>query len=539
MKKATSNHKISPTLPVLPGSNNAYSVDGLITLIEQKSDIIEKKSFVIDQQQKRIALLEEYLRLERARRFAPSSEKHAGQGELFNEMEQLANPALDTPEAEEPWEGITKGKKKTGRKGLSKSLPRHQIHLDLSEDEKAGAIDTFYTVVKEELDIVPPIVRVLEYLQEKAVFPQTDGKRAIKAAPQPKHPLGKCIASLSLLAYVIVGKYCDGLPLYRLEGILKRYGGEITRTSLANWVIQLSLQLQPLINLMREHQLSYDYLQIDETRLKVLKEVKSTASTQRWMWVSRGGPPDKPVILFDYDPTRSKEVPLRLLEGFRGYLQCDGLESYEAACQLQQLIRLGCFDHARRKFMEAKKAENGVQKKTQKLSKADIALSKIGALYRLEREIKDCPSHEKYQQRQKVAIPLLDNLKYWLDSNVAKVPKDSLTSKAIRYSLNQWDRLVAYTLDGRLHISNVLAENAIRPFVIGRKGWLFADTPKGAQASATHYSLIESCKANGLEPYKYYRFVLGKLPYAKTVEDIEALLPWKVKATFEKNSAIG
>lgn len=363
MEKTTSDHKISPTLPVLPGANNAYSVDGLITLLEQQSDVIEKKSIVIEHQQKRIALLEEYLRLERTRRFAPSSEKHAGQGELFNEMEQLANLALDAPEAEEPQEGITKGKKKAGRKGLSKSLPRHQIHLDLSEAEKAGAIDTFYTVVKEELDIVPPIVRVLEYLQEKAVFPQADGKREIKAAPQPKHPLGKCIASLSLLAYVIVGKYCDGLPLYRLEGILKRYGGDITRTSLANWVIQLSLQLQPLINLMREHLLSYDYLQIDETRLKVLKEVKNTASSQRWMWVSRGSPPDKPVILFDYDPSRGKEVPLRLLEGFRGYLQCDGLESYGPVCRLQQLTRLGCFDHARRKFMEPKKPRAGLIRK--------------------------------------------------------------------------------------------------------------------------------------------------------------------------------
>lgn len=512
---------------------SAQAVDGefdnLADLVAQQQQVIEQKSSVIEEQKKRIAILEEYLRLERARRFGSSSEKHPAQGELFNEAELLD----DTGEAlAQGHQQLGDGKKKKGRKGLSKDLPRHQIHLNLSEEEKAGAIDTFYTVVKEELDIVPAKARVIEYLQEKAVFIERK-QRYIKTAPLPKHPLNKCIASVSLLAFVIVSKYADGLPLYRLEGILKRYGGDITRTSMANWVIRLSVQLQPLINLIKEHQLTYDYLQMDETRIQVLKEKDKQPTSKKWMWVSRGGPPDKPAIVFEYDPSRDKEVPLRLLEDFQGYLQCDGLGSYEAVCERQELIRLGCFDHVRRKFVEAQKASKHRGKKSSgKVSKADVAVSKINALYRLEQEIKTLPPHKKYQMRQKVAIPLLNDLKIWLDKNISKTAKGGLTHKAVQYAQNQWPRLVRYCNDGRLNISNVLAENAIRPFALGRKAWLFADTPKGAQASAIHFSLIETCKANGVDPQRYYREVLTRLPYAETVDQLEALLPWNLKAFF-------
>ena len=485
-------------------------------------DLIEKKSSVIEEQKHRIAILEEYLRLERARRFGPSSEKSADQSELlFDEAEVLANDTTHT--ALDELHEAEGSQKKRGRKGLSKQPPRHQVRIDLSDDEKAGAIDTFYTVVKEELDIVPPKAQVIEYLQEKAVFVE-DGNRQIKAAEQPKHPLNKCIASISLLAYVIVSKYCDGLPLYGIEGILKRYGGDITRASLANWVIRLSVELQALINLMREVQLGYDYLQMDETRIKVLEEKDHAPSSDKWMWVAKGGPPGIPVVLFDYDPSRGKEVAARLLEGFKGYLQCDGLGSYDAIWHRKGLKQLGCFDHARRKFVEAQKASNPQKKKTHKVSKAAVGLSKINALYRLERAIKDLPAEKKYQQRQELAIPLLEDLKNWLDKNLNAVPKDSLTYKAIHYSLNQWPKLIRYCEDGRLHISNAGAENAIRPFAVGRRRWLFSDTSKGAHASAVHDSLVESAKANGLNPDESYREILSKPAYADTMEKLEGVI---------------
>lgn len=504
-------------------------------MLEEKSTIIDKKSDVIAEQKKHINILEEALRLERARLFGRSSEKSTDQGELFDEAELCCEE--DVVEPSEPQTPKTP-KSKKGRKGLSKDLPRDQVHINLSDEEKVGAIDTFYTLVKEELDIVPAKARVIEYLQEKAVF-MDNGKRELKAAELPKHPLGKVVASIGLLAFVIVSKYCDGLPLYRLEAILKRYGGDVSRTSMASWVIKLSLQLQPLINLMREHQLAYDYLLIDETRIKVLKEPGRSPTSDKWMWVTRGGPPDRPVVLFDYDPSRGKEVPLRLLAGYEGYLQSDGYAGYDAVCKDAKVTQLGCWDHARRKFTDAKKAAGVLKKKDKgKVAKYEVALAKINKLYLIETEIKPLSAAEKYQQRQRRSKPALEDIKKWLDKNISKVPKDSKTHIAIQYALNQWPKLIRYCDDGRLNISNVLAENAIRPFVIGRKGWLFADTPKGASASALHYSLVETAKANGLEPFEYYREILTKLPYAETVDDVEALLPWNIKKIRGDNSKV-
>jgi transposase len=503
--------------------------------LEQKDDIIDKKSEVIAQLKKCIVFLQEMVNLAKARQFGQSSEKHPGQGELFDEAELCSSETSDIIEEHLPEDDNPepKQKKRSGRKGLSKDLPRiQQLHL-LSDEDKKGAIDTFFTKVKEELDIVPAKAQVIEHMQEKAVFPdkkETD-KTSIKAAELPKHPLGKCIATTNLLAHIIISKYADGLPLYRLENILKRYGGEITRTSMANWVIRLQKQLQPLINLLRDHQLSYDYLNIDETRIKVLKEPGYSPSSHKWMWVTRGGPPDKPVILFDYRVTRAKTVPEDLLEGFAGYLQADGYAAYDAVATKLDLKLLACWDHARRKFIEAEKAA-GKTKKGQGpkiVPKYKVALSYIGKLYAIEKKIKDETPQLKKLERQKHSLPLLKDFKAWLDKNIAKVPKGTKTHTAIQYTLNQWAKLIRYCDDGRLNISNVLAENAIRPFVIGRKGWLFADTPQGAHASATHYSLIETAKANNVEPFEYYSWMLARLPYAETVEDFEKLLPWNFK----------
>ncbi len=492
-------------------------------VIEDRNHLIEQKSHVIDTQKRRIAQLEEYLRLEKSRHYGPSSEKHPGQGELFNEVEQIADEAELPQTPEKPVK-----KSKAGRKGLSDKIPREQVYLKLAEAEKEGAINTFYSKIKEELDIIPAKVRVLEYLQEKAVFEQ-DGKQIIKAAAQPAHPLGKSIASVSLLAYIIVAKYCDALPLYRLEKILSRYGGSITRTSMANWIMRLFDAFMPLINLMKEHQLSGDYLQADETRIQVLKEPGRVATSDKWMWVIRGGPPDQPVVIFEYDASRSAEVPSRLLEGFSGTLQTDGYAGYNKVCRENNITRIGCWDHARRNFVDAIKGMSTKQKGSGKVSKADVALSKIRKLYAIEDKIKSRSSQERYEQRQQLSLPILKDLKSWLEKNISKLPKDSLTYTAMYYTLNQWETLIRYCENGDLRISNILAENAIRPLAIGRRNWLFSDTPKGAQGSATCYSLIESAKANGLEPYGYLHHVLQHIAAADTVEKLEALLPWNIK----------
>jgi len=267
----------------------------------------------------------------------------------------------------------------------------------------------------------------------------------------------------------------------------------------------------------------------DETRIQVLKEPDRPVTSDKYMWVTLGGSPDQQSALFEYDPSRSQAVPLRLLDGFNGYLQTDGYAGYSAACRENGITQLGFWDHARRKFKEAQKAQPKTKKsKTNQPSKADRVLSFINKLYMIERQIKLLSVAEKYQQRQDRSLPVLNKLKTYLEDNQHKVLKDSLTGKAMTYLSNQWEKLIVYCTDGGLNISNILAENAIRPFVIGRKAWLFSDTPNGARASAIHYSLIETAKANGLEPLEYYQHILAALPYAETVDKVEALLPWNV-----------
>lgn len=486
---------------------------------------LKDKDHIIAEQQKLLKLLEEKLRLAKVQRYGASSEKLSFQKGLFDEAE--LEVVLDELEQQLPSEETPPRKRAKKRDGFSDKLPRVRIELTLSDEEKAGASQTFFTKVKEELDIIPAQARVLEYWQEKAVFDQNPAQTII-AAQRPVHPLGKCMASTQLLAYIITAKYADSLPLYRLEHILKRYGGSISRTTMANWIIRLEDVFRPLLNLLHEHQLSGDYLQADESRIQVLKETGKSAQSDKWMWVIRGGPPGQPVVLFDYDASRGEEVALRLLDGFEGVLQTDGYAGYNKVCRTNAIVRIGCMDHARRKFVDASKAAP-TQKKGQKVSKADVAIGQLRKLYRIEDKIETLTPEEKYQQRQNLSVPVLTEFKTWLEQNAHRVPKDSLTYKAIYYALNQWERIIGYCEDGRLHISNALAENAVRPFAVGRRNWLFADTPRGAKASASCYTLVETAKANGLEPYDYVRYVLQHIGDAQTLEDLEALLPWNMK----------
>lgn len=534
-KQATkADHSVSEQLALLLEKDQ---------IIDDQATIIERKSDVISEQKKRIQILEEALRLTKVKRFSPSSEQST-QTSLFDEAEAEATIDFDQANrsgdesdeiAVEEELGTTnpaETKKKTGRKPFASHLPREQVFAYLSEQEKSGAIDTFFTKVREELDIIPAQVRVLEYMQEKAVFieqREDEKQRIIKAAEMPKHPVARAMGSINLMSFVIISKYADGLPLYRQEKILSRYGGELSRTTLANWMIASAKQLQPLINLLREYQHAGNVIMADETRIQVLKEPDRPVTSDKYMWVTLGGPPDQPSVLFEYDPSRSQAVPLRLLDGFSGYLQTDGYAGYSAACRENDITQLGCWDHARRKFKEAQKAQPKAKKgKTNQPSKADRAMSFINKLYMIERQIKLLSIEEKHQQRQERSQPVLNKLKTYLEDNQHKILKDSLTGKAMTYLSNQWEKLTVYCTNGELNISNILAENAIRPFVIGRKAWLFSDTPAGARASAIHYSLIETAKANDLEPLQYYQHILTALPYADTVDKVEALLPWNV-----------
>ncbi|MGZ8176275.1 IS66 family transposase, partial [Methylobacter sp.] len=437
--------------------------------VDELTQTVELKSEVITSLKHRIQVLEEALRLSKIKRFAPSSEQ-SKQASLFDEAEAWATVDFETAtdeadEAVDEEEAIeevveseatepTLPKQKPGRKPFSSRLPREQIFITLSDEEKAGAIATFFTKVKEELDIIPAQVRVLEYLQEKAVFldaDQSEPKRRIIAAVLPKHPVPGAMGSINLMGFVIISKYCDGLPLYRQESILGRYGGEFSRATQGNWIIATARTLQPLINLIRDQQLAGNIIQADETRVQVLKEPGRPATSDKFMWVTLGGPPSQPSVLFEYDPSRSQEVPLRMLDGFSGYLQTDGYASYNAVCLANNITQLGCWDHARRKFKEAQDAQPKAKKgKPHKASKADRILGLINTLYMIERQIKTLSTAEKFQQRCKRSRPILNKLKAYLDTHQHKVPKDGLTGKAMTYLANQWDKLMIYCTNGEL-----------------------------------------------------------------------------------------
>lgn len=446
---------------------------------------------------------------------------------MFNEAEELVEegactdePGGDGAEAEEVMAPL---KRRGKRKPLPAKLPRIDVIHELPEHaltcECGCRKQAIGEETSEQLEIIPMQVRVIRHIRK------TYACKACEAAPvtadKPAQLIEKSLASPSVLAMLLATKYADGIPLYRFERMLSRHGIDISRQTLARWVIQCGEQLQPVINLMRDRLLDYPVLHCDETRLQVLHEPGRDPTTQSWMWVQSGGPPDKPVILFDYSSSRAQEVPLRLLAGYRGYLMTDDYAGYNAVAAQEGIERLACWAHARRKFVEAQK----VQPKG-KTGRADIVLNLINKLYGIERELKEADDSGRLAARQQRSRPIIDQLKTWLDKTQPQVAGQTALGKAVNYLASNWSRLVRYLEGGHLPIDNNRAENAIRPFVIGRKNWLFSDTPKGARASAQIYSLIETAKANGQEPYAWLRHILERLPTASSVDDYEALLPW-------------
>ena len=446
--------------------------------------------------------------------------------EFFNEAESLTETAPEASAEEVEEEVVAPTKRRGKRKPLPAELPRVEVIHELPEHELTCACGACKQIIGEEtseqLDIIPMQVRVIKHIRKTYACKAC---KACEAAPvtadKPAQLIEKSLASPSVLAMLLSTKYVDGIPLYRFERMLNRHGIDIPRQTLARWVIQCGEHLQPLLNLMRDKLLDYPVLHCDETRVQVLKEPGRDPSSQSWMWVQTGGPPDRPVILFDYSTSRAQEIPLRLLAGYRGYLMTDDYAGYNAVAAQAGVERLACWAHARRKFIEAQK----VQPKG-KTGRADVVLNLINKLYGIERDLKEASAEKRHQGRQQHSRPILAQLQSWLEKTQPQVTAQNALGKAVNYLASNWSRLVRYVEAGHLPIDNNRAENAIRPFVIGRKNWLFSDTPKGATASAQIYSLIETAKANGQEPYAYLRHILERLPLVNSLEGYEALLPW-------------
>lgn len=484
-----------------------------------------------------IRMLEQAV-LARQRMFGASSEQLSAQSRLFDEAESLAQTsttaqdmapiAAEAPEPTAPANANAPATKpaRGKRAPLAASLPRVDVVHDVPQANRTCPCGTPMVEIgqdiSEQLDIVPMQVRVLRHIRKRYGCPGS--QHAPVTAALPAQPLPKSNASADFLAALLAVKFIDGLPLARFENVLQRHNAPVPRQTLARWVIGSAGVLQPLHNLMRDVLLDGTLIHMDETVVQVLKEKDRAATSNSYMWVQTGGPPHQPVVLYDYDASRSAKVPTRLLEGYQGYLMTDGYDGYNAIACTPGIERLACWAHVRRRFVDAVR----VQPKG-KRGRADEAVALIGKLYGLEREYKDAKLEDRHAARQRASVPILAELHAWMLQTLPLVTPKSALGTALAYMSNLWPQLTRYTERGDLPIDNNRCENAIRPFVIGRKAWLFSDTPAGAHASAVIYSLVQTAKANGVEPYAWLRQVLRELPAANSVEAVEALLPWNLR----------
>ena len=538
-----------------PGSADALSIiiAELISRVTVKvsAQVTEKLTQTLTAQMtaefdEKVQRIYEQITLARRRLFGASSETSSAQSRLFDEADVLAADA-DAAGDHASWDAAKLAADDAGADGssagksaqssskpargkrlpLPAELPRVDVIHEIPESQRLCPCGTpmveIGADISEQLDIVPMQIRVLRHIRKR--YACTSGDHAPLTAPAAAQVLPKSNASHSTIACLIAAKYIDGLPLARLEHVVARAGVRLTRQTMARWVIGTAKALQPLFNLARDTLLSSPLIHMDETPVQVLKEPGRLATTKSYMWVQSGGPPGKPVTLFDYKPSRSAAVPQELLAGWSGDLMTDGYRGYDAVVAGGGIEHLVCWVHARRRFVEARQ----VQTKG-KRGLADEAIEFIAELYRIE-SMADKPGGDRLLARQTHSKAVLDQLRTWLDHHRPRVVPKTALGEAMAYLDHYWPKLVRFIERADLPLDNNKAENAIRPFVLGRKAWLFSDTQAGANASALIYSLVETAKANRIEPYLWLKRALDGLPTARTADDFEALLPWNFHLT--------
>jgi transposase len=526
---------VTLSLPSDPDQLKAEVCQLRVTVAEKEQAIAEKEQ--------RIEQLLDYVLLLRKRQFGASADRpNKDQFILFDEaeLEQLL-AELDLPSEQDDTEPPAQDKpagerKKPARRPLPAHFDRVEKVIDLSDEEKADMGDDWTLIgydTSEQLAIIPRQHYVIVYKRAKYV-PLNDeiagAEQGIKIAPRPDQILSKSIAHSSVIADVVVRKFVDGLPYYRQEAIHAREGIDLSRQTMSGWVIQLHEQLTPLMTAMKQLLYQGRVIHIDETRLQVLNEPGKENTQLSYMWVYGGGPPDKPVIWYQYADTRSGNVPEDFLypkeedpPGGAMYLVTDGYDGYNALSKAPGILgHAACWAHVRRRFVEATHGRKNT-------AAAHQMVALIRKLYQVERTARGSPPEERKAIRLAQAEPILDKIKAWLDQKVDQVLPKSPLGEAVAYTLRLWPKLTTYLEDGHIEVDNNRTENAIRPFVIGRKSWLFSGSPQGADASATMYTLVESAKANDLEPWAYLNYLFEKLPTAKSEQALLALLPQNLK----------
>ena len=495
--------------------------------IDALSEALKDKDAIILQ-------LKDALKLAYARKYGRSAERYTdpNQTSLFDEaeLESLAEEGktFDNDTGEEVEVKTHSRKKKRGkRKPLPDYLPRETIEHRLPESALTLPTGEHYVEIgfdkSEQLEVIPATVKVIEHIRYKyAVKGQEE--YGILMALMPTQAIPKSIASSGLLAHIVQAKFCHHLPLYRQESIWHSLDIDIKRSSMSRWMLILGNKVQPIVDDIKEQMLPLPYIQADETPVKVLNDTKKKpgkASHQGYMWVYN----NTTGVIYDYQSSREGVHPEKMLAEFQGYVQSDAYSGYNGLFKLDSnRVSVGCWAHVRRKFMDVIKTQD---KNQSKLSYADILVKKIQKLYDLERVAKEgkLDVDDIKALRQKHAVPLLSEIKTLLDEVSPKTPPKGLLGKAVNYALNNWPSLIVYVEDGHIPIDNNAAERKVKPFVIGRKNWLFSGHTESAKASANLFTLIENAKLFNLKPFEYLKFVFDNIGDAKTDKDFEQLTP--------------
>jgi transposase len=475
--------------------------------------------------------LRERLQLLLQRLYGPRGERFdPNQPLLFPDLNQpveataAAGDADTSAAAEEP--SPTKKKPGHGRKRPPKDLPHEAVHYRLTEAERAcprcgGQRQEIGQETTAQLDYKPASLFVVDHIEHKYACPccRKQGQPQIVAAPKPAQPLGKGSPGAGLLAYLIVSKYADHLPLHRLERILGRQGLDLARSTTCDWMAECARRLSPLYDLMKGELLRSGWLHTDDTRVKLLGAASDETNWARlWAYL---GEPQHPYNVFDFTPNRKRVGPQQFLTGFTGYLHADAFSGYdrlylpEPVSGQVRIVEVACNAHARRKFHEARGSD---------AAGAHQALAYYGRLYEIERQAKDVSEAVRLQMRQELAIPILNELHAWLLIQEQRALPKSTFGEAVTYALNQWDALCRYTTAGFLAIDNNVAEREMKRIAIGRKNWLFFGSAEGGKTAAVLVSFTSTCHRLGIEPWAYLKDVLTRLPTTPQ-EQLADLLP--------------
>jgi transposase len=482
---------------------------------------LDQKNTLLKNYEEDLSRLNEMLRDLKRSKFGQKSERWESSEQLvFNEAEvESLKPDLSEEESNDTVQVAAHAKKRGHRKALPEDLEREATIVELPESERFAEDGTPLKIIgyeiSEKLSYEPSKTKVIVY--KRAKYGVDSGDYVKTAEPVPSI-IPKGIATAELIASVVVEKFGYGMPFYRQEYKFDQMGVDLTRQTMARWIIKSSEACMPVWNILCERLLDSFYVACDETHTQVLKEAGRTAESKSWMWVRCKPSGQNKIVLFDYDPHRSSEVAKKLLSEFKGYLQVDGFASYNALEKNFELIRIGCNMHGRRYF---EKALTVGAKPGQSL--AEVAMKFYKKLYEHEALIRELPPDERHKLRQAIQVPIWGEFKNWVDASHSKVPPKSKIGEAFHYFRSEYEYLIGYLKDGRLEMDNGFAERVIRKFAIGRNNWMFADTESGAHASAMFYSLLCTAKVNDVNIFDAMKYLFNEIPKAKTIEDFEHL----------------